>query len=88
MAGHPDLILQFAHYLAARGRRDGRPNLEVRALTSASVNGREAQALVDPNVNLAAEPRALGPATWIEPLYQPLRPAARTAHEGDADGEE
>jgi vitamin K-dependent gamma-carboxylase len=88
MAGHPDMILQFAHYLAERGRRDGRPRLQVRALTSASVNGREEQMLVDPDTDLAAEPRTLAAAAWILPLHQPLRPAARTVREADADGEE
>jgi hypothetical protein len=85
MAGHPDMILQFAHYLAERGRRSGSPHLEVRAVTSASVNGREEQRLVDPGVDLAAQPRTWRPASWIVPLYQPLRPSPRTSSDEDAE---
>jgi hypothetical protein len=73
MAGHPEMILQFAHYLAERGRLEGR-TLEVRALTSASLNGREEQLLVDPGTDLAREPRTLRPARWIVPLEKPLVP--------------
>jgi len=77
MAGHPAMILQFAHHLAKLGREAGRPHVEVRAITRASVNGRERQALLDPDTDLAAQARTLGPAPWIVPLRQPLRKAPR-----------
>ncbi len=35
----------------------------------ASLNGREYQFLIDPNTDLAAQPRTLWPADWILPLY-------------------
>ena len=79
MAGHPDMILQFAHHLAQLGRDAGRPHIEVRAITSASVNGRDRQALVDPETDLAAQPRTLRTASWIVPLQQPLRKGPRRA---------
>ncbi len=37
------------------------------------------QALVDPDTDLAAQARTLGPAPWIVPLRQPLRKAPRSA---------
>jgi vitamin K-dependent gamma-carboxylase len=78
MVGHPDLVLQFAHYLAERGRQVGRPNLQVRVQAMASLNGREAQLMIDPDTDLAVQPRVMWPpATWILPLTQPLRTGAR-----------
>jgi hypothetical protein len=71
MSGNPDLILQFAHYLAERDRRSGGSRLEVRASVNASLNGREPQPLVDPDTDLAAQPRSLRASPWIVPLYQP-----------------
>lgn len=85
MAGQPDMILQFAHHLAAEARRAGRAGVQVRARVTASLNGREPQLLVDPEVDLAAQPRTLRRASWIVPLYQPL-PSRSTPHEQpDAD---
>jgi vitamin K-dependent gamma-carboxylase len=74
MVTRPDMILQFAHHLAAEARRNGLgTNMEVRAFVRASLNGRASHLLIDPSVNLAAEPRTLGPARWIRPLGEPLR---------------
>ena len=72
MASRPDMILQFAHHLAAEARRRGQARVEVRALVTATLNGRRPQALVDPEVDLAKEPRSLRPAWWIMPLREPL----------------
>jgi hypothetical protein len=78
MATHPDMILQYAHYLARQKRREGFPDIEVRARAMVSLNGRPPRPLVDPRVDLAQEPRTLGPASWILPLNEPLaRPAIR-----------
>jgi hypothetical protein len=77
MAAVPDMVLQFAHHLAERFREAGYPHIEVRARVLTSLNGRRHQLLVDPDVDLAAEPRSLWPARWIRPLEEPLRPVAR-----------
>jgi len=69
----PDLILHFAHYLAELKRREGYENVEVRARAMVSLNGREPQLLIDPNVDLAKEEVGLLPAPWIVPLTTPLR---------------
>jgi vitamin K-dependent gamma-carboxylase len=70
MSTRPDMILQFAHFVArdqARRRQITHP-LEVRALVMASLHGRPARLLIDPKVDLAAEKRSLGHADWILPL--------------------
>lgn len=73
MVTRPDMILQFCHYLAEEKRREGYENVEVRARVMASLNGRKRQLLVDPDIDLAKEPRNLLPARWIVPLTEPLK---------------
>jgi hypothetical protein len=72
MTTKPDLLVQFAHYLAEQKRREGYDNVEVRAHVMVSLNGREPQLLIDPNVDLAKEEVSLLPARWILPLTTPL----------------
>jgi vitamin K-dependent gamma-carboxylase len=73
MATRPDMLLQFAHYLARTWERElNLPGVEVRVTAMASLNGRPPALLVDPARNLAAEPRNLRAADWILPLTEPL----------------
>jgi vitamin K-dependent gamma-carboxylase len=73
MATRPDMLLQFAHYLARTWERENNlPGVEVRVLSAVSLNGRPPAPLVDPVRNLAVEPRNLLPADWILPLTEPL----------------
>lgn len=67
MARRPDMILQFAHFLAEKRRERGYEQVEVRARVSLALNGREPRLLVDPNVDLAAQPLTAGPKTWVTP---------------------
>ncbi|HSE32867.1 MAG TPA: HTTM domain-containing protein [Pyrinomonadaceae bacterium] len=73
MVAAPDLIVHFSHYLAEEKRREGYDNVEVRARVMVSLNGREPQLLIDPNVDLAKEEVSLLPARWIVPLTTPLK---------------
>jgi hypothetical protein len=68
MIGKPDLIIQFAHHLAREYARRGYPNVEVRCRAMVSLNGRPLRLLVDPRVDLAAEPRTLRGYDWILPF--------------------
>ena len=69
MTGRPDMILQFAHHIAAlMQERAGRTNIQIHAIAKASLNGRKPALLIDPDVNLAAVQRDLRPASWILPL--------------------
>jgi hypothetical protein len=72
MSTKPELILQFGHYLAEEKRREGYDNVEVRARVMVSLNGRQPQLLIDPNVDLAKEEISFLPARWIVPLTTPL----------------
>ena len=72
MITKPDLILQFVHHLAEEKRREGYDNVEVRARVMVSLNGRQPQLLIDPNVDLTKEEVSLLPARWIVPLTTPL----------------
>jgi len=73
MSTKPELILQFGHYLAEEKRREGYDNVEVRARVMVSLNGRQPQLLIDPNVDLTKEEITLLPARWIVPLTTPLQ---------------
>ncbi len=72
MSTTPDMVLQFAKYLAEEKRGEGHARVEVRAHIHASLNGRPMQPLIDPRIDLAAQPRNLLPAHWIAPLTTPL----------------
>ena len=74
MIGRPDMILQFAHYLAEDARSQGYEDVEVRAWTLVSLNGRIPQTLIDHTIDLATQPRTLLPVSWITTLEQPLNP--------------
>jgi hypothetical protein len=69
-AGRPDLIHVFAHHIAREFAERGRPNVEVRALASSSLNGRPPQYLIDPEVDLAREPIRYWHRPWILPLRE------------------
>ena len=65
MANRPDMILQYAHHLRDRlGDELGRA-VEVRVESLVSLNGRPYRALIDPTIDLAAEPRTLAHSDWI-----------------------
>jgi vitamin K-dependent gamma-carboxylase len=70
MSTRPDMILQMAHHIARdqAAKQNIDYPLEVRARVAASLHGRDRQLLVDPTVNLAAEPRSLRHARWVLPL--------------------
>jgi vitamin K-dependent gamma-carboxylase len=67
MAGQPDLILQLAHHIRDDFAARGLGPVEVRADSIASLNGRPAARLIDPEVDLAATHDGIAPARWILP---------------------
>lgn len=69
MATHPDMVWQFAGFLKKQYQQQGIPNVEIYAISQASLNGRPYQPLIDPQVNLAAvEWFPFQPASWLVPL--------------------
>ena len=68
MSTRPDMILQYAHFIAENFKDEGYEDIEVRAVVVSSLNGREAQQLIDPDVNLAEQPITILPKSWIVPI--------------------
>jgi len=74
MSSNPDMIAEFAYYLEDQIRAEGHEDVEIRARFFASLNGREPQMLIDPEVDLTEVLYPwLGHADWILPLHVPLR---------------
>lgn len=67
MAVQPDLILQLAQRIARDFAAAGRPGVRVYADARVSLNGRPAERLIDPEVDLASEADGLAPKSWILP---------------------
>jgi hypothetical protein len=67
----PEMVLHMAHFLAGETRKATKRPVQVHALVFASLNGRKPQLLIDPNVDLASEPRGIHRRDWIMPLTEP-----------------
>jgi vitamin K-dependent gamma-carboxylase len=72
MGWRPDMVLQFAHYLAKVMPRSGPQPLRVEARVLVSINGRKPQLIIDPTVDLASERRTLGRPRWLLEIREPL----------------
>jgi hypothetical protein len=78
LAKRPEMVRQFAHYIEREwARRYGTRDVEVRAFTAASLNGRRAQTLIDPTRDLTEVGYSFGNSNWILPLKQPMPPKAK-----------
>ena len=64
-AGHPDCLLQVAHWLAAEYQAQGRPLSAVFVDSRVALNGRPARPLIGSEVNLRRHQPTLAPATWL-----------------------
>ena len=75
LTSDPELLRQAAHLVAQdAASRDGElPEVRVDAMVS--FNGRPAARLIDPDVDLAAEPWRLGPQPWILPVPRTAPPS-------------
>lgn len=67
MAARPDMIQQFAHFVADEFERAGAARPRIMVVALASLNGGPVSFLIDPTIDLAAEPFSLAPARWILP---------------------
>lgn len=68
MQGRPDMILQFARYLASKEEQATGARPKITARTRTSVNGRPEQALIDSTFDLASVKPSWKHSTWIVPL--------------------
>jgi len=71
-ASEPDMVQQLAHHVASEWLRGHAAPIEVHARARATLNDRPLAPLIDPQVDLAAQPRSLRHARWILPLTIPL----------------
>jgi hypothetical protein len=74
MASRPDMIVQFARHVKEKAVPPGLGDVEVRAQVAASLNGREEQVLIEPEVDVSKVELQglLGHADWIRPLEKSL----------------
>ena len=68
MATKPDLLHQFARFIADEYERQGKGRPKVFVDARVSLNGRPPQPIIHRAVDLAAQPRSLARASWIVPL--------------------
>jgi hypothetical protein len=68
MSYQPDMILDFAHYLAREMAKQGIPDVTIRAEAYASLNGRPSQLLIDPTIDLTTQNNTIYHKPWIVPL--------------------
>lgn len=68
MSGHPDRILQFAHYLKNLYQKNGSDEISVYASSRVGLNGRPLVEMIYPGTDLAKEKRSLFPYRWVKPL--------------------
>ncbi len=70
MSTQPDMILQFAHFLAEDFKSKGYEDPQVRAQSFVTLNGSGSRPFIDENVDLAKEPINLSHKTWVLPFEQ------------------
>lgn len=70
MSTQPDMILKYAHYLAAEYARKGIEQPRVYAEIYVALNGRRSELFIDSTVNLAAEKLSWKHYNWVLP-YKP-----------------
>ena len=70
MSTQPDMILQFAHFLAQQYRDKGINNPIVTVESYVTLNGSGSRLYIDSTVNLANEQETFGAKKWILPFNQ------------------
>lgn len=68
MSFQPDMILQFAHFLAEYYEQEGMNDPQVRCEAWVTLNGRRSRLLVDPNLDLTQVEDSWAPKSWIQPF--------------------
>ncbi len=68
MATQPDMIVQFANFLAKEYQHRGFDQAQVYVESYVSLNGRRGKEFIDPKTDLAKEKDSFLHKTWIQPL--------------------
>jgi len=82
MGWRPDMVRQFAHFLATKFPASGPKPLQVQVRMYVSLNGRKPQLFLDPNVDLAAELPFWGRPRWLLQIHDPLPPRGQDFSQG------
>lgn len=77
MSTQPDMILQFAHFLAKEYEQQGYTKPEVRAESYVTLNGSGSKPFINNSVDLAQEKENFAPKSWVLPFEQPIKYAAK-----------
>lgn len=72
MHWRPDMLVQFAHFLATVMPREGLKPLRVEARVLVGLNGRKPRLFINQNVDLAAEKVTLRRPPWLLEIHEPL----------------
>ena len=67
MSTQPDMILKYAHFLAAEYKKRGIVNAEVYGEVYVALNGQHSRLFIDSAVNLAAQPLSWKHYNWVLP---------------------
>lgn len=70
MSTQPDLILKYAHYLAAQFAQRGVVQPEVYAEVYVALNGQRSRLFIDSTVNLAAQTLSWRHYNWVLPYKE------------------
>ena len=73
MSFQPDMILEFAHYVAAGYHKKGWKEPAVYVESYVTLNGRPSQLFIDPKVNLATQRESFRPKKWIIPFNDAIQ---------------
>ena len=73
MSFQPDMILEFAHHIAADYRRKGWNEPAVFAESYVTLNGRPGTLFIDPKINLAAEHESFKHKHWVIPFNDEIQ---------------
>ncbi len=70
MSTQPDMILQYAHFLASAYQKKGIKNPIVTVDSYVTLNGSGSRLYIDSTVNLANEQETFGHKRWIIPFKE------------------
>lgn len=68
MSTQPDMILQFAHFLAKKHKEQDIENPEITVDCYVTLNGKRSRPFIDNQVNLATEKEGIQQKTWVLPF--------------------
>lgn len=68
MSTQPDMILEYAHFLGDKFRKDGHQNVQIFVESYVALNGRESRPYIDPEVDLMTINDGWQHRTWLLPF--------------------